>query len=183
VQSRAAADADPSPSSGEAEERAVALAYRAVAARERTEAELRALLARRGVEEGPADLAVRELAGAGYLDDASYARRFVEDKRALAGWGSERIARALEDRGVGPDLIAAALAHVGQDDELEAALALLARRFPAAALALERERGRAWRLLVRRGYGVDLAYEAVRRHGRAQRPERGGEVAAPRRAE
>ena len=31
----------------------------------------------------------------------------------------------------------------------------------------DRERDRAWRLLVRRGYESELAYEAVRRHEHA----------------
>ena len=132
-----------------------------------------------GVEPEAAEVAVRELEGAGYLDDLSFAHRFVEDRRFLAGWGTERIARALERRGVGPDLVAAALAPVGEADELEAALLLLARRFPDAAFS-DRERARAWRLLVRRGYGSDLAYEAVRRpHVRSRDSAGARAVAGP----
>ena len=33
----------------------------------------------------------------------------------------------------------------------------------------DRERDRAWRLLVRRGYETEVAYEAVRRYERADR--------------
>ena len=165
-----------------AQERALALAWRALANRERTVAELRAVLDRRGVEPETAEVVVRELEGAGHLDDASFAHRFVEDRRFVAGWGRERIARALERRGVGPDLVAAALAPVGEADELEAALLLLARRFPDAAFS-DRDRARAWRLLVGRGYGSDLAYEAVRRHVRSRGSAGARAVAAPRPAE
>jgi regulatory protein len=107
-----------------------------------------------------------DLEAGGYIDDARYARRFAEDKLALHGWGRERIARDLEGRGVAPDLIDAALAERGHESELAAATELLADRF-RGSLEDDRERDRAWRLLVRRGYEPELAYEAVRAHGRA----------------
>ena len=59
--------------------------------------------------------------------------------------------------------VAAALAPVDQADELETALGLLARRWPRPPDS-DRDRARAWRLLVTRGYASELAYEAVRRH-------------------
>ena len=124
---------------------------------------LRAFLGRRGVGEAAVDHAVRELASAGYLDDASYARRYAEDRRTLDGWGRERIGRSLERRGVATEHVTAALAPVDRDDELEAALGLLARRWPQPPES-DRDRARAWRLLVTRGYASELAYEAVRRH-------------------
>ena len=66
------------------------------------------------------------------LDDARYARLFVEDKRTLEAWGSERIERELRARGVERELVAAALADGDADaeGELDRALELLRRRFP-----------------------------------------------------
>lgn len=148
-----------------AHERAIAVAYRALGRRDHTEAELRAALERHDVAGDVADWAVDEIRRAGYLDDGEYARRFAEDRRALDGWGSERIARALGRRGVAPDLVTAVVAGRERDDELAAAAALLARRFPTR-LEDERERGRAWRMLVTRGYETELAYEAIRNHER-----------------
>ena len=75
-------------------------------------AELRTCLERKRVEPAAIDIAVEELTEAGFLDDARYARRFAEDKRELEQWGSERIARDLQRRGVAPDLIEDAV--VGQ---------------------------------------------------------------------
>ena len=75
-------------------------AYRAVGRRERTVAELRTFLERKRVEPEAIDDAVAELTEAGLLDDARYAQRFAEDKRELERWGSERIARELQRRGV-----------------------------------------------------------------------------------
>ena len=90
--------------------RAVELAYRALGTRDRTEAELRRFLARRGEDGEEVEAAIAELAAGGYLDDARYARRFAEDRRTLDRWGAERIARDLERRGVAAEVVEAALA-------------------------------------------------------------------------
>ena len=142
-------------------ERAIDLAYRAVARRERTEAELRTCLERKRVEPQAIDVAVEELTEAGYLDDARYARRFAEDKRELEQWGSERIARDLQRRGVAPELIEDAVSDSTRRAEFETALLLLERRFRDPPRD-DRDRERAWRMLVRRGYGSELAHEAIR---------------------
>ena len=119
-------------------------------------------------------MAVDQLRAAGYLDDAAYARRFSDDRRTLRRWGSERIARDLAGRGVAPEIIAAAVDEEDAGErELAAAHALLRERFPAATVVDDGVRGRAWRLLVRRGYAPELAYEAVRAHGRSRVPQPG----------
>jgi regulatory protein len=59
-------------------------------------------------------------------------------------------------------VIEAALGKELADGELDAALALLRKRMPAPPND-ERERARAFGLLVRKGYETELAYEAVRR--------------------
>jgi regulatory protein len=106
-----------------------------------------------------------ELRAGGYVDDASFARRFAEDRRHLDGWGSERIARRLQALGVDREHVAAALAE-GDHDDLEAAVTLLARRFPVPP-ATPRERDRALGHLVRKGYELELAHDALRRHAGA----------------
>jgi regulatory protein len=145
-------------------ERAIELAYRAVGYRERTVAEVRTFLERKRVGPCAIDEAVAELSEAGFLDDARYARRFAEDKRQLERWGSERIVRDLHRRGVAPDLIEAAVADRSRESELRSALVMLEERLRPPAD--DRDRDRAWRLLVRRGYESEIAYEAVRRYGR-----------------
>jgi regulatory protein len=146
-------------------ERALQLAYRAVGHRDRTVAELRTFLERKRVEPESIAAAVAELREAGLLDDARYARRFAEDKRELESWGAERIARELQRRGIAPDLIETVVADRSREAELDTALLLLERRVPRPVD--DRERDRAWRLLIRRGYEPELAYEAVRRHERS----------------
>jgi regulatory protein len=147
-------------------ERALDLAHRAIGQRERTICELRTLLELKRVGPQAIDAAVAELCEEGLLDDPRYARRFAEDKRELERWGSERIARALHRRGIAPDLIEAAIADRGRDAELTTALLLLKERL-AAPPEDDRQRDRAWRLLVRRGYAPEIAYDAVREYERA----------------
>jgi regulatory protein len=151
-------------------ERALDLAYRAVGRRERTVAELRTCLERKRVGPEEIDAAVAELREAGLLDDARFARRFADDKRELDRWGSERIARDLHRRGVAPDLIAAVADH-GREAELATALLVLERRAPPPR-GDDRARDRAWRLLVRRGYAPEIAYDAVRAYERRYSDER-----------
>jgi regulatory protein len=146
-------------------DRALQLAHRAIGQRDRTVAELRTYLERKRVEPESIAEAVTELLESGLLDDARYARRFAEDKRELESWGAERIARDLQRRGVAADLIEAVVADRSREAELDTALLLLGRRMPPPAD--DRERNRAWQLLIRRGYEAELAYEAVRRHERS----------------
>lgn len=142
------------------------LAYRHLARRDRTVVEIRRHLAARGVDEATVARTVRELERQGYLDDARYARRFTEDRRALDDWGGERIERSLLSVGVEPDLIADALSTRGTAGELEAAVELLRRRLPSPPRD-DRERNRALGLLARRGYELELAHDALRRYERA----------------
>jgi regulatory protein len=140
---------------------ALDLAYRFLGHRDRTVAEVRERLSAERIEPAIVDEAVDELLHLGYLDDARYAQRFAEDRRTIDAWGAERIERRLLAVGVDPALIADALGVRDTGEELEAALAVLRRRF-ARAPADDRARDRALGLLVRKGYELDLAYDAVR---------------------
>ena len=144
-------------------QRALDLAFRALSARERTVAELRTFLEGKRVEPEAIDHAVCELQREGYLDDARYANRFAEDKRLLQQWGMERIVSELGRRGVARELIDRIARVRDRTGELQAAQWLLGERFPRP-LRDDRDRQRAWSLLVRRGYGTQLAYDAVRAH-------------------
>ena len=137
------------------------LAYRQLGRRDRTIAELRWYLRRRVSDHAAVEAAIRELREQGYLDDARYAQRFAEDRRTLDGWGTERIARRLSDAGVAPDIVDALLDDRDSEDELSAAVAILRRRLGSPPDD-DRSRERALGLLVRRGYELELAYDAVR---------------------
>ena len=112
------------------------------------------------MDESEIEGVVALLAEAGAIDDASFARRYAEDKRLLAGWGPDRIARTLERRGVPRKHIMAVLEGDDESAQLERATSLLLGRGMSCDTKHERER--ALGLLVRRGYSLELAYDAVR---------------------
>ena len=150
------------------EERAIELAYRTLSTRDRTIAEVRTFLARKRFGPQAIDHAIAELTAARSLDDERFARLFAEDKRGIERWGSQRIERDLHRRGVPDHLIEAALEGTGRDEEFATAIDLLSEKLPPCES--DRDRDRAWSFLVRKGYEPELAYEAVREHGRhAQR--------------
>lgn len=153
--------------SEESLERLRALALRFIARRERTVAEVEARLARAEASETQAGRVIDELRADGLLDDERYARLFVEDRRALDGWGSERIERTLCERGIHRELIATALgAGDTAESELDRALALLRRRFPQPP-ADRRERDRALGVMLRKGFESEVALDALAAYGRA----------------
>ena len=145
-------------------EQALGLAYRYLAKRDRTESEVRRHLAAKDVDDVSIDGAVETLVRQSYVDDARYARTFAEDRRNLDDWGGERIARRLRVLGVDDDHVDTALSERDAAGELEAAVALLRRRFTVAP-DNDRDRERALGLLVRKGYDLELAYDAVRAFG------------------
>jgi regulatory protein len=142
---------------------ALAIAHAYLNRRERTVAEVRTRLAKAECTPQAADAAVEELLEYGYLDDARYARVFIEDRRNLDSWGNERIQRGLIDRGIERDVVAGALKEAAPEDgksELDRALELLGRRFPTPSED-PRVRERGFGMLVRKGYGADVAGDAV----------------------
>ncbi len=144
---------------------ALDVAYRYLGRRDRTVREVRQHLELKRVEPATIDAAVAELARAGYLDDARYAARFAEDRRSLDSWGTERIERKLQAVGVAAEHVRAALALQDAADERGAAIDALRRRYPTPP-ATPRECERALGFLVRKGYAMELGYEAIRAVGR-----------------
>lgn len=153
---------------------ALAVAYRYLNRRERTATEVRRHLERAGVEAASCEGALEILIEQGSVDDARFARLFVQDKRELAEWGRERIRQGLLARGIERELAEEALdadAERGWDGapqagadphqaELTRALAVLSRRFPAPPRE-RRDRDRALGVLIRKGYDPDLALDAL----------------------
>jgi regulatory protein len=149
----------PPGATGDSLDDALGRAYRFLGHRDRSVAEIRQHLLGRNIGEATVEEAIATLESQGYLDDARLAQRFAEDRRTLDAWGAERIERRLSELGVDRELIAAALA-AGGDGELGAAVGFLRRRFPVAP-GSDRERDRALKMLVRKGYALEVAYDAV----------------------
>jgi regulatory protein len=141
--------------------------------RERSIAEIANWLRERDYPGEEIEQAVGELIECGELDDERFAALFAEDKRELSGWGPERIAAALRERGLDRALID----RVTEEDhaaQLERAAALLQTR--ALPLGEPRERERALGLLTRRGFDYELAHDAIRHAAEAAASGEAGEA-------
>ena len=126
-----------------------------------TRAELTARLRRRGAPPDVAEEVVEGLVARGHVDDAAYARQWVES-RSARGYGPARLRAELRARGVATELIAAALGAVEPDDSLEAARAVARRRLPALQRASrERAAARLRDYLLRRGYSAGVVARVV----------------------
>jgi regulatory protein len=139
--------------------RAKDLALRYLASRARTEAQVRARLARADLA-GEADAVVAWLVRFGYLDDGAYARARARALVAPGRLGPRLAERRLLAAGIGRaaarEEIAAALEAAGGGGEAEAALcrALAERRARTANLSAldDRARRRLARFLLGRGF-------------------------------
>jgi regulatory protein len=144
---------------------ALAIAYRYLNRRDRTVAEVRTRLERGSIPHDDAERAIETLIEQRSLDDERFVQLFVEDKRELEQWGSDRIERALLARGIDRERAREALASAAPQSELDRALELLRRRFPSPP-ADRRERERALGVLLRKGYDSELALDALAAHAR-----------------
>lgn len=101
------------------------------------------------------------------LDDERFAMRYAEDKRAISGWGPERIREALRERGLSEALIGPALAVETRDEQMQRAIEFLA----AKEWAVEEpdQRRKALGALARRGFESEVSYDALREYERTRR--------------
>lgn len=136
------------------------LAVGALSRRERTVAELRAWLAAREVDPAEAEETIERLIELDQLDDERYASLFAQDKRELFGWGPGRIRSALLDKGVPRSIAEAAAGSESHSELAERAAELIVTR--GDQLWDDSGRGKALAFLARRGYELEVAYDAVR---------------------
>ncbi len=135
------------------------LGYRA-----RTEHEIRQKLLRSEFDEAVAARTVARLHELGYLDDAAYARAYVEARFRSRGYGPQRLRTELLRRGVAPPLIEAVLdGALGQEDMLEAARSHAAKRWPRLAAEADprKRRKKLSEYLLRRGFSYETARRVV----------------------
>jgi len=122
---------------------------------------LRRKLRSRGVPPDTVSAVVEELIGRRLLDDADYARRWRERRRAQ-GYGGRRIVAELRERGVDGAVAEATLAEEAPEVEWDTAAAAAARHAPRLA-GIERDRARAKlaRHLHNRGFGGDTIHRVL----------------------
>ena len=131
----------------------LAAALRFLEARSRSEAEVRRRLTQAGYREGLVEGAIARLGELGVLDDEAFAKQWVESRDRARPRGAMTLRRELAVRGVGREVVDAALDQRPNTDE-DAARRLLERRAGTLARVTDprARRGKAYALLARNGF-------------------------------
>jgi regulatory protein len=144
-------------------ERARQVCLRLLTAAPRTSAQLAEAMRRKGVPAEAAEAVLGRLAGVGLIDDAAFARAWVESRHHARGLSRRALTAELKRRGVPGEEVQAAVGALDPDQEIATA-----RRLVARAMAATRGRPLPVRirrlvgLLARKGYPAPLAYRVVR---------------------
>lgn len=129
----------------------------------RTRAQLASTLADRGV---PDDAAVRVLdrfEEVGLIDDETFARLWVQSRQAGRLLARRALRQELRQRGVAAETVDSAIQDVSEDQEREAARALVRRRARGmAALPRHVQVRRLAGALARKGYPAGLSHAVIR---------------------
>ncbi len=161
---RGRAEADPELGP-DADPEAIArqICLRMLTAAPRTQAQLAAALRRRRVPDAAAKAVLARFAEVKLIDDAMFARAWVESRHLGRGLAGRALGAELRQRGVAQQDIQAALEDLGPDQELATAREMVARRLPATANMPAPARVRRLAgMLARKGYPAGLAYRVVR---------------------
>jgi regulatory protein len=147
----------------EAEQVAKTVVYDRLAACARSRFDLEQALTTKGV---PAEVAADVLdrfEAAGLVDDAEFARSWVQQRQAGKGLSARALADELRRKGVDDDLAREALAELDPEVEVQAAHQLVQRKLRSmSSLADEVKTRRLVGMLARKGYSPALAFEVVR---------------------
>jgi regulatory protein len=145
------------------EDRARQLCLRLLAARPRTKAQLAAAMQRRGVPDEAAGAILARFTEVGLIDDAAFARAWVESRHHGRGLARGALSAELKRRGVAGEDISAAVSALDPDDEIATARRLVAKGMPATrGRPLPIRARRLVGLLARKGYPAPVAYRVVR---------------------
>jgi regulatory protein len=129
----------------------------------RTRAQLAAALRRRGVPDEAAAAVLARFAEARLIDDAMFARAWVDSRHHGRGLAGRALGAELRQRGVAQEDIQAALCELDPERELATARELVARRLAATAgMPVPARMRRLTGVLARKGYAAGLAYRVVR---------------------
>lgn len=137
-------------------------AVRFLGHRPRSTAEVRRYLARVGADPALSAVVLEKLTAQGYLNDAEFARYWVENRERFRPKGERALRQELRQRGVAEDIIATAL--VGANAVASAYAAAQPRAARLAALASAEPdafRRKLGDFLARRGFDYETIHEVV----------------------
>jgi regulatory protein len=145
------------------EERARQACLRLLTLAPRTRAQLAQALARQGIPGDVADAVLGRFTDAGLIDDAAFARAWVESRHYSRGLAGRALGAELKRRGVGDDEIREAVGTLGPDEEVSMARRLVQQRLVGTrGLRPEVRVRRLAAMLARKGYPAGLVFRVIR---------------------
>ena len=129
----------------------------------RTRAQLADALKKRGVPDDVAEDVLGRFTDVGLIDDAAFARAWVESRHHGRGLSARALSAELRRRGVDDDEIRAAVDELGPDAEVETARLLVRKKLSATrGLPAQARTRRLAGVLARKGYPPGLAFRVIR---------------------
>lgn len=129
----------------------------------KTRSQLREVLLKREIPEDVADEVLSQFADVGLIDDAAFAKAWVESRHHSKGLAGRALKAELRRRGVGSDDINEAVAALDPDAETETARRLVERKLSSTrGLPTETRTRRLAGMLARKGYPAGLAFRIIR---------------------
>jgi regulatory protein len=163
TQGRDARDEEPGGPEPGSEEAARVICLRLLTSGPRTRSQLAAALRKRRVPDEIADSVLGRFAEVGLIDDAAFARAWVESRHHGRGLARKALAAELRQRGVSDGEVRSAVGLLRPQDELAAAQRLVAKRVAASRGKPMPVRARQLMgMLARKGYPAGLAAQVVR---------------------
>jgi regulatory protein len=129
----------------------------------RTRAQLADALRKRGIPDDVAESVLGRFTSAGLIDDAAFARAWVESRHYGRGLSGRALAAELRQRGVDDSQIKEAVDELGPDAEVRTARRLVERKLAATiGQAPEARVRRLAGMLARKGYPPGLSFRVIR---------------------
>jgi regulatory protein len=166
------APGSPEDAMGDPESVARNICLRALTGAPKTRQQLADVLARRGVPEDAAEAVLDRLTEVGLIDDAAFARAWVNSRQAGRGLARRALSAELRAKGVDSEVAAVAVQEVDDDDERVAARRLVDRKLPSMR-RLDRTTAtrRLMGMLARKGYSGGMSAAVVREALDAEGPD------------
>lgn len=130
---------------------------------EQAPGDIRDKLAKWGLTAVEARQVLDQLISQGFIDEARYARAFVNDRFNFNGWGRVKIAHQLRLKGISGELIGEAVNAIDEENYRQRLIELLRAKWRTVK---GRESRAAWAAMMRfaasRGFEADIAADCVK---------------------
>ena len=160
------------------EEAARAICLRQLTSGPRTRAQLATALRKRRIPDEVAESVLSRFAEVGLIDDAAFARAWVESRHHGRGLARRALSAELRQRGVPDGEVRSAVSLLGPQEEQDTARQLVAKRMASTRGKPMPARARQLMgMLARKGYPVGLAGQVVREALEQEQEEGNGPAA------